>query len=124
MNQVIFSAMYVKNLLNENKTDEAKEYLNKFFFKVDGSYIFLNRMENKVDTLDIDTLRKLIPRDLDNRKYFDKGRHTKGADKFSAIEYLTSCEFCDESNTKKVTVNMASSELIIKKVEKFNLLAG
>lgn len=120
MEQVIFSSLHTASLLEANKIEEVKAYLGRFFFKVDKGYIFLNRLDNKIDSVDVDSLRKYVPKDLTNHKFFENVKHTKPSDKFSALTYLQSSEFCDHSNTYGITVNMSSSETISIKNEKVN----
>lgn len=96
---VVFSVMTIKNLLNENKIEDVKEYVQKYFFKTTDSYFFKNVQTGKYDNFKQKDLRQYIPKDLTNQDYIEENNlKSNRQTKFNLFDYMVSSEFCDCSN--------------------------
>lgn len=87
----MFSTMYVKKILEENKIEEAKQYINRFFFKGDKGIFFFNGRDNIFEYIDKKDLDVKVSKDLIYIDYKQKGHPIT----FEALDYLKSAGIMD-----------------------------
>ena len=110
----IFDSMKCKTLIDENKIDEAKEYINKCFIKGTGAlYYTFDIRENTIISTEKKNLSNLIPDDLNNSEFKRNlpYRQKINIDDFKVLGYLRSSEFCRLSNVHIPTISFETDEL-------------
>ncbi|MCP4059140.1 MAG: hypothetical protein GY738_17865 [Pseudoalteromonas sp.] len=107
-----FDNQKIAELLEQNKIEEVKDYINQYFFNMGSDYFFKNyqkelcnetgRVKGYVETYDyLDFLKicKIVPDDLDNLKFLRDNKFKLCDDnKFSVRKYLKSSQFINLKN--------------------------
>jgi hypothetical protein len=106
MENVKFNTMHLKQLVDTNKFDDAKEYINKFFFTSGSNIFFFDG--NTFILEDTKTAINRIPNDIkfkSNLNSFDARQYIKNAE-FMANDYTPTIDFSKERFfVSKHTVN-------------------
>lgn len=113
----IFNPMTVKKYLDQNKLEEAKKYLKNSYFPTENNcYIRFNIQTQKPVLITKEDLIKSLPSDLNNLDYLDekKIKYSRST-KWTAKDYLTSCEFLDLDNIVLPIVDLTTTNVMIEK---------
>nr|CAI9421274.1 helicase_3 [Cafeteriavirus-dependent mavirus]CAI9421312.1 helicase_3 [Cafeteriavirus-dependent mavirus] len=85
INNIVFSLNHLKSLVSQNQEEEAKAYIEKFFFHTTVGTFFKDALHNQWTLIHEKNLKNFISSDIDNDK--------KGTKNFNARKYLNQSEF-------------------------------
>ena len=97
---IVFSVAHLKSLVDDNKQEEAKAYIKKFYFNgINSSCIFFyNGLEESFTSLVPKDAIATIPSEIDNEK-------KKGHGQFTGRNFLKSVDFMEDSYTPTIDFN-------------------
>ena len=92
IHDVVFTPDYLKTLITNNEIEEAKKYMNKFFFRSGLNTFFYDKIQSEFQLYNETDIKKKVSKDM-----ICKNFEMKKTTVFSCQDYLTSTEFMNVS---------------------------